>query len=316
MQKNIADEIQTFGHHLQELRSRLFWVVAFVILGIIVGAVFNERLIKIIQAPLGQNLYFTSPMGGLGFSLQICLLVGLLFAIPVAIYHLIKFIHPASGKIIPKNTTLILLVSIALAGIGLVFAYFISLPSALKFLTHFGSQSIQAMITTDEYLSFVLAYLAGSALIFQLPLLLLFINRIKPLGPRQLKKYQPHVIATCFIAAAILTPTPDPINQMILAIPMLVLFELSCALVLVVNYFAKVKQKRKPISNEVRQELSPVQNTQSKQSPSSRPLNQVPASSTQLAQVLDLSNVVLSKHHQDKSPAPSMHMIDLRVTGH
>ena len=318
MQKK-ADEIQTFGHHLRELRRRLFWVAGVFLVGLVAGAVFNEKLIHIIQAPLGQTLYFTSPMGGLGFSMQICLLVGAIAAIPMAVYHLLKFIHPASGRVLPKSMVLILLVSMTLAAVGLTFAYFISLPNALKFLTHFGSRSIQALITTDEYLSFVLAYLGGSALIFQLPLLLLFINRIKPLGPSQLKKYQPHVIITCFIIAAILTPTPDPINQMVLALPMLILFELSCALVLFVNHRAKVRQSRVLARAKVRL-VAPATSPglSAAQVETARP-NQAqprPAAATQLAQVLDLSTVELNDPHQDQTPAPSMHLIDLRRPSH
>ncbi len=316
MQKR-ADEIQTFGYHLKELRHRLFWVAGVFLVGLLVGVVFNEKLIHFIQSPLGQTLYFTSPMGGLGFSMQICLLVGAIAAIPVAVYQLLKFIHPASGRVLPKNMLLILLVSMILAAIGLAFAYYISLPNALKFLTHFGSQSIQALITTDEYLSFILAYLGGSALIFQLPLLLLFINRIKPLGPSQLKKYQPHVIITCFVVAAVLTPTPDPINQIILALPMLVLFEMSCILVLIVNYRARVRYNR--ASNRLKTfPVAPVASHNVPAVQSDARINQIqrPVATTQLAQVLDLSAVELDDYNQDQTPSPSMHLIDLRGVSH
>lgn len=234
--KNKSNELQTFGHHLRELRRRLFWVAAFFLVGSGIGIIFNEQLIHLIQAPLGQTLYFTSPMGGLGFSMQLCLLTGILVAAPAIIYHILKFIQPASRNLLPRRTGLMLVASMVLAVVGLCFGYFVSLPNALHFLTKFGGHSLQALITTDQYFSFVLSYLGGSILIFQLPLIMLIINRIKPLGPSQLKKYQPHVIVISFVAAAILTPTPDPINQAILAAPMIGLFELSCLLVLAVNF--------------------------------------------------------------------------------
>lgn len=239
--KNKQNDILTFGQHLKELRRRLIWVLGFFLAGIGVGIIYNPQLIKLIQAPLGQTLYFTSPMGGLGFSLQVCLLVGMIVAIPAGIYHLLKFIDPTSRIVLPKYTYLILFASVTLALMGLAFAYLISLPSALHFLIKFGGSSLQAIITTDQYFSFVLSYLGGSILIFQLPLIMLIINRLTPLTPHQLKKYQPHVLVTVFVAAAILTPTPDPLNQTILALPMIVLFELSCLLILIVNYQPRSK---------------------------------------------------------------------------
>ncbi len=230
-----GDQYQTFSGHLKELRRRFIWIGLVLVAGGIAGLVFNNQIQTIIIKPLGQTLYYTSPVGGLGFSLQICLLVGIIAAAPVLIYQLLRFVQPVSTKITSKLMFVVLPSSLLLATMGIAFAYFISLPSALKFLTGFGSDSIHALITVNEYMTFVTAYLAGCALIFQLPLVFLLINRIKPLPPKSLTRLQKPVIIGSFIVAAILTPTPDPINQLIMVAPMILLFELSCFLVMMTN---------------------------------------------------------------------------------
>jgi hypothetical protein len=97
---------------------------------------------------------------------------------------------------------------------------------------------IKALITADEYFSFALAYIVGFALLFQLPLIILFINRIKPLRPSGMMKAQRYVILFSFIAAAILTPTPDPMNQFIMAVPLVILYQIS----IVIIWLSKRKQ--------------------------------------------------------------------------
>jgi sec-independent protein translocase protein TatC len=121
--------------------------------------------------------------------------------------------------------------SIVLAYGGVVFAYFISLPNALHFLAGFGGKEITALITADEYYSFVLSYLLGFALLFQIPIIVLFINRIKPMKPGSMMGAQRYIILASFVVAAILTPTPDPINQTIMAMPAVVLYQVGIFLV-------------------------------------------------------------------------------------
>jgi len=115
------------------------------------------------------------------------------------------------------------------------------LPAALNFLMHqFTNKQITALLTVDEYMSFVTVYLVGSALLFQIPLVLLFVNHIKPLGPRTMLKSERYVIVFAFIAAAIITPTPDIFNQMIIAGPIIAVYQLGFFLVWMHNRKANV----------------------------------------------------------------------------
>jgi sec-independent protein translocase protein TatC len=118
---------------------------------------------------------------------------------------------------------------------GAAFAYFITLPAALHFLNEFSSDQVKALISTNEYISFVTIYVAAFAILFQLPLILLFINHITPLSPGALMRQQRLVILLSFVAAAVITPTPDIVNQTFMALPIIVLYQISMALVWLVN---------------------------------------------------------------------------------
>lgn len=239
-------EYLSFREHLIEFRRRLFYCVIFIVLGMGSGWVYHAQLTRILARPLGQSLYFTDPTGGLGFVLQISLFAGILLATPVIIYQLLQFVRPISQKISTWLVLRFVFTSFLLAAIGVGFAYFLSLPAALKFLLEISPENITALISADKYLAFVMTYLASFALIFQLPLIMLFINRVTPMSGGKLMRLERPVILVSFIAAAILTPTPDPINQLIMALPMIILYQLAVVCVVIDNKARKVKFKSIP----------------------------------------------------------------------
>lgn len=230
-----ATNRKPFIEHVHEFRRRLVWCALFFIVGGMIGYALYEPLLDIVQQPLDQTLYYTSPTGGFNFVFKVCAAFGLILALPVIIYQMLKFVEPITQRAHRTAVLTYLLWSANLAYVGVLFGYFVSLPAALHFLTRFGGDRIQALITADEYFSFALAYIVGFALLFQLPLIVLFVNRIKPLKPSGMMKAQRWVILISFIVAAILTPTPDPMNQAIMAIPIIILYQLSIVMVLLVN---------------------------------------------------------------------------------
>jgi sec-independent protein translocase protein TatC len=119
--------------------------------------------------------------------------------------------------------------------LGMLFAYFVSLPAALKFLGGFSSGEIKSLISTNEYFSFVTGYLIGFGLLFQLPLIMVFINKIVRLDFKKLMKLERWVILVAFIIAAILTPTPDFVNQTIMAVPIILLYQISALMIWFIN---------------------------------------------------------------------------------
>lgn len=221
-----------FAEHVSELRKRFMWILVFVAIGGTAGYVLHDELMKILQAPLHDSLYYSNPAGAFSFVMKLCVTFGLVVAIPAVSYHIFGFFGPIIPSKTKRATILYISLSVIMAALGICFAYFVSLPASLHFLTTFGnSGDIHALITADEYFSFVLTYIAGFAILFQVPLIIIFINRFKPLPPKKLMGATRYVIVISFIVAAVITPTPDPMNQSIMAFPIIFLYLISVVVV-------------------------------------------------------------------------------------
>ncbi len=227
----------TFGGHLTELRNRLFIVALLFFAATCVGYSLHEQIIRVLVAPLdGQKLIYLTPGGGFDFIFRVSLYFGLCVTIPVVLFHVYRFLRPMLQTVGVRFTVLLLLGSIVLAAGGIIFGYFVAIPSALQFLTQFGGEYINASLTASSYLGFIVAYLLGLAVLFQLPLLLILINNIGgPLKPSRLLASERYVIMGAFVAAAIITPTPDIINQILLAGPIIAVYQLGVVSVWVQN---------------------------------------------------------------------------------
>lgn len=224
-----------FIEHIHELQVRLTWCMLSILGGGLIAYSLLDNLLLLIQKPLGQTLYYTSPTGAFSYVFKVCFSFGLLLSLPVIIYQALKFLSPLASQLQKSTIVGIIIWSIGLAHTGALFAYWVSLPAALNFLTHFGGQGVESLITANEYFSFALAYIAGFAVLFQLPLGVVVINKIKPLSPQKMMGLQRYVILFSFIVAAILTPTPDPFNQLIMALPIIILYQLSIVIIWVMN---------------------------------------------------------------------------------
>ncbi len=237
--------LPTFMDHVHELKSRFFWVaIYFAISSAVVYPYFNT-IISALTKPLGDHqLYYLTPSGGLSFVIKICLYLGTIGALPAIVYHLYNFIAPVMPR---RNSRLVLMYtvsSLVLVTCGVLFAYFISLPAAVGFLVNFNIDNVSAMLTVDSYLSFVISYLIAGAVLFQLPLVMMIINSIHRLSPKQLMSYQRHNIVISFVLAAVLSPTPDVVNQSLLALPMVAMYQVGVFLVWIKN------RKKKTVSTK------------------------------------------------------------------
>jgi sec-independent protein translocase protein TatC len=224
-----------FSAHLLELRRRVMWTALSIGIGAALAYSVQQKIVAILLKPAGkQQFIYTSPGGGLNFLVQICIYTGIALSIPVIIYNILKFIEP----VMPESSTRYILRGSAVAGFlavaGIVFGYIFGLPSALKFLANqFTTDQIKALIAVQSYMHFVTMFLLASALIFQAPLIMLLINKIKPLKPSTMLrlKNQRWVILISFILGAVISPTPDIRSMMILSVPMIVSFEVGTAVV-------------------------------------------------------------------------------------
>jgi sec-independent protein translocase protein TatC len=229
--------LPTFLDHIRELQGRLFAVVLTFI--IVAGAAypFFEKIAGIILAPLkkDQELVYLTPGGAFNFIIMVCAYVGIIGALPVIIFHLYRFVMPAVRKIHLRSALRYTVASLLLAIVGIVFAYYVSLPASLYFLTSFNLYHINPMLTIDSYFAFVMTYLLAGALLFQLPIIMLIINSVKPLTPKKLMHHQGHLLVGSFAIAAIISPTPDALNQTLLASPMVVMYQIGIIIIWLKN---------------------------------------------------------------------------------
>jgi sec-independent protein translocase protein TatC len=218
----------TFLEHIYELRSRLFWIVATIILASAAGFQFKDQLISVVMDPLhGQKLVYLTPGGGFGFIFTLAIYFGVLMAIPVIVYHVYRFLQPLLSKTSKKLVAMFMLLSCLLAAGGAAFGYFVTIPAALDFLATFAGDAVIPNLTAESYLNFVVAYILGLALLFQLPLLLFLFDHVRPFPPGSLLSSQRYVIIGSTVIAAIITPTPDAFNMAIVAVPIVVIYQLG-----------------------------------------------------------------------------------------
>lgn len=221
-----TDEQLTFLEHVYELRSRLFWIIGTLLVASAVAFQFKDALVRCIMMPLdGQKLIYLTPGGGFSFIFTLCLYVGAFLTIPVVVYHLYRFLQPMIGRTSRRLVASLMLISGFLACTGAAFGYVVAIPAAIQFLTGFAGDAVSASLTAESYLSFVMAYMFGLAALFQLPLLVFMFDHIQKFPPGTLFMMQRFVVLGAVVAAAIITPTPDIVNQMIIAGPIIVVYQ-------------------------------------------------------------------------------------------
>lgn len=230
-----SEDSATVLEHFEELRSRSLKYLAIFVVASGVGYLIRDSLLEIVFLPLDQPLYYTSPTGAFDLIIKVSLLFGFLVATPVLLYQTFQFVKPVLTPKLQSNALLIVIISALLTAAGVCFSYFVTLPAALYFLNQFQTESVQALITTDAYISFVIRYIACFALLFQLPLMGVLFNSVHRLSVRQLLRRLDMVILGCFILAAVFTPTPDLINQLFMAVPMIGLFLITILVIALMN---------------------------------------------------------------------------------
>ncbi|MFP4528239.1 MAG: twin-arginine translocase subunit TatC [Candidatus Kapaibacterium sp.] len=228
---DLTDGEMSFMDHLDELRKRIIYSIIGVALGCVVAGVFIDPLINyILLGPASSaklDLQNLRPFGQAFLYFKVIFVVGIIIAFPFMLYQLWKFISPGlylkeKGWVrsITFFTSLCFLV-----GVG--FAYFVMIPSMLAFAASFGSEKIRNIIDINEYFSFITMMLLASGVLFELPMVSFVLARVGLITPQFMKQYRRHAIVVILILAAILTPTPDPVSQLIFAAPLFVLYEFS-----------------------------------------------------------------------------------------
>lgn len=232
-QPDLKNQRQAIAKHLLELRRRLSWIVASV-LAFGIGAYFiQQHIVNWLLAPARhQHFIYTSPSGGIGFLFRVCLDSGIVLSVPVIAYQLLHFLAPVIEPRWRRHIHRWVAIAGLLALAGMSFGYLIGLPLALHFLTHqFTTKRITPLFTISEYMSFVTIYLVGSSLIFQLPLVLIIVNHIRPLPPRRLLGLERWVILLAFSASVLMAPTINLVDQLSIAGPIILAYQVGILLI-------------------------------------------------------------------------------------
>lgn len=228
---------QPFIEHAYELRRRIYCIVASVLVtGSLIYSIQQKVVNTLLKPSHSQHFIYTSPGGGIDFLFKVCVYTGLIISTPIIVYNVLGFMAPLMTSASKRFLITISLISGTLAIIGVIFGYFIGLPAALHFLLHqFTTVQIQPLVTIQSYLNFVMAYFLGSALLFQLPIALICINRIKPLKPSGLIHHERWVILAAFILSGLMNPTPNIISQLLVAGPFIIMYQFGIVVIAVIN---------------------------------------------------------------------------------
>ena len=226
------DDKRPFATHLEELRNRLIKSFVAVGVGFVLSYAFKEKLFQILTAPLmsameaGETLIYTNLPEAFFTFLKTAFLSGIMLASPVILYQFWMFTAPG---LYHKEKRLLLpivfLSSFFFIG-GALFGYFIVFPWGFKFFLGFASETVRPLPSMREYLSFSSKLLLAFGLVFELPLVITFLARLGLVSIEFLKKNRKYALLLFFAGAAILTP-PDVVTQVMMALPLMVLYEIS-----------------------------------------------------------------------------------------
>lgn len=228
------EEKSPFTEHLGELRDRLVRSFIAVAIGFVAAYFFKEKLFEILIAPLviamGENgnaqMIFTGLPEAFFTYLKVALLTGIILATPVLFYEFWMFVSPGLYRAEKKYFLPIVFLSVFFFAVGASFGYFIVFPYGFKFFLGFATETISAMPSMKEYLSFASKMLLAFGFVFELPLVLTFMARMGLVTVPFLKKNRKYAILLFFVGAALITP-PDVVTQVMMALPLMLLYEIS-----------------------------------------------------------------------------------------
>jgi len=220
-----------FLEHLEELRWRIIKSIASVVIAMMAAFPFTGKLLNLLTLPNAHlkepaELIFLKPTGMLMVRIEIAITVGVIVSLPIIFYQIWQFVmpglYPSERKYLLPG---LLFTTLCFLG-GASFCYFVLIPNVLPFLFNLGTASISPKINITEYMSFILRLILVFGIVFELPIISYVLARVGILSPHFLRKYRRYGIVIVFIIAAILTP-PDPLSQLLMAFPLLFLYEIS-----------------------------------------------------------------------------------------
>ena len=220
----------SFIQHLGELRKRIIIALVCLAAATTICLPLSSRVLTALKAPAGgaiDRLVFFGPEEAFLIYMRVGLLCGLVLSSPFILYQFWAFIRPAIEKKYRKYITLFAVSSAAVFAAGCAFAYFILLPQALRFLLGFSSLELEPVISASRYISFATTIIICAGIIFEMPVISLILTRVGVVNAGFLRRKFGIAAVAVFVLAAVITPTTDVVNMLLLAVPMLLLYEVS-----------------------------------------------------------------------------------------
>jgi sec-independent protein translocase protein TatC len=247
------DEKLPLTSHLEELKTRLIRILIVLGIGFGVCYLFKDWSFRVITRPLIQalpaqsSMIFTGLPEAFFIHMKIAFFASLLLTAPYTLFEIWRFVSPGLYSREKRHVLPFLFFSSILFGGGVLFGYFIALPPAFGFFVSFSTDFLKPMISFREYLDLTLKFLLAFGLCFEMPVFIFFLAKIGLVNAKMLSRQRRYAILVIFIVAAILTPSPDAISQILMAIPLMILYEVSI-------FVAKFAARKTPATEETGEE--------------------------------------------------------------
>jgi sec-independent protein translocase protein TatC len=236
----------SFFEHLAELRTRIIWSLVPAGIGLFIALYFTTPVMRWLSRHLKAELVFTTPTEAFWTYMKVAMIMGLFIAMPVILWNVWAFVAPGLHKHERKYAAPFVIVGSLLFIAGGAFALFVIIPFAITFLVSFGQeQGLKPMITVSSYIDFILKFTLAFGVVFELPVVITLLSLVGIVTPQFLSKNRKYAILINFIIAAILTPTPDIVNQSLMAGPLIILYEVGIICARMVG-----RKKVKPVAVE------------------------------------------------------------------
>ncbi|HMK36221.1 MAG TPA: twin-arginine translocase subunit TatC [Desulfomonilaceae bacterium] len=238
-----------FLDHLEELRKRLIRSVTAVLIGFAVCLYFSDPLFHVLAAPIKKllpqdsALVFTGLPDPFFIYLKVAFLGGLFLALPYILYQLWKFVYPGLHVHERKMAAPFVIFAASLFYSGGLFAYFLVFPAAFGFFLSYTSVDLRPMIAIRDYVSLVIMLMLAFGAVFETPILIVFLGLLGVVNSAMLRRGRRYFIVLAFVIAAVLSPTPDVINQTLMAIPMLLFYEVGIILMSIIEKRRKAQEE-------------------------------------------------------------------------
>lgn len=230
MSEETQQTAQPLIEHLLELRRRLMWTIGGLLLCFLALMPFAQQLYTFVAQPLmatlpaGTSMIATDVIAPFFVPVKVTLMAAFLLSLPHTLYQVWAFIAPALYQNEKRLVMPLVLSSVLLFFAGMAFAYFLVFPLVFKFLAGVTPVGVNMATDIDKYLSFILGMFVAFGATFEVPVVVVLLNRMGVVSLAQLRQARPYVIVGAFVLAAVITP-PDVISQVLLAVPLIVLYE-------------------------------------------------------------------------------------------